>query len=274
MSGERIHQNFSGERLTHEFLNLNIPNFIRLFMDNNLSPRVVIHIRENHLQRYTFADDRISSLENHRIDGNVKVLDLACGIGYGSNIISKQGRRIIGIDKSYLTIKEADQCYGSSNRHFLAGDGIGLPFPDDSFNIITCFETIEHMESPERMLREASRILNPSGELYISTPNRVVTNPSSTSADKPPNKFHKHEYNEEELRNLLSRFFYDVDIMGQEQYADKSSMMERVLYHLGEPGLFAIKMRDMINLHKTARVEVLKPAYKPTYFVAVCKNKK
>lgn len=271
---EGIRQNFSGERLSHEFLNLGPHNFFQLLIDHNLSPRVAVHIRENHLQRYMFADSQIRAFENRTAVNSLNILDLACGIGYGSNLISKKGRKVIGIDKSSTTIKEADIYYGGSNIQFLEGNGENLFFQNDSFHIITCFETLEHMDSPETMLQETVRVLNSNGELYLSTPNRAVTNPSATSDDQPPNKFHKHEYNIEELCNLLSKFFNEVDILGQEQYPDISSIPERILFHLGEPGIFTIKMRDMLRLYKTAQVEPLKPDHKPTYLIAICRNKK
>jgi SAM-dependent methyltransferase len=92
------------------------------------------------------------------------------------------------------------------------GDALSLPFPDQVFDVIISFETLEHLAKPDVFVGELRRVLRTNGKLLLSTPNALVSLPK---AGVPQNPFHVHEFEPEELRQLLSVSFARVSLMGQ-----------------------------------------------------------
>ena len=144
---------------------------------------------------------------------NRKVLDIACGTGYGLPFLKQRARWVIGVDVDVEAAKTAQAELGLESGQIVVADGRQLPFEDDSFEAITSFETLEHLEGRERFLAELARVLAPNGICVISTPNAKHTLPIN---GKPRNPFHVHEYEPDELRSELTRHFSDVSLLGQE----------------------------------------------------------
>lgn len=94
-----------------------------------------------------------------------KVLDAPAGSGAISRLLAKRGHDVIAfeIDEREFAAKEVPLLTGDMNY--------SLPFWDDSFDYIVCIDGIEHLENPYFAIKEFARILKPSGELFISTPN-------------------------------------------------------------------------------------------------------
>lgn len=141
------------------------------------------------------------------------VLDVPCGMGWGTSLISKC-KSLTGIDLSAEAIEEANQRYRGTAR-FLVGDMARLDFPDAAFDVVSCLEGIEHVPQDigAKFLDEAHRVLRPGGTLLISSP-YCRTRPHSG------NPYHIHEYRPEEIQQLVSNRFAvdgivtrDVDIM-------------------------------------------------------------
>lgn len=138
------------------------------------------------------------------------VLDVACGVGYGTSILVRAGaRRVLGVDFSDEAVEQARNRVGDP-ADFLVGDLLNLPCKDDSFDLITCFETIEHVADPGRGLDELRRVLRPGGVLLLSSPNRDVYIPG--------NPFHLHEYTPDELEDALSARFAQVRLLRQQNH--------------------------------------------------------
>lgn len=130
-----------------------------------------------HLNRYVFAANYVKTK---------KVLDLACGSGYGTRILSDAGaKEVIGIDISREAIAYASKKYGNDKTHFKISDALEINLPAKHFDVIVCFEFIEHIVNQEALLKEIRRLLSNDGILVISTPN------IATYTDK--NKFHRKE---------------------------------------------------------------------------------
>lgn len=142
---------------------------------------------------------------------NKTVLDIACGTGYGIGLLRPNARFVTGVDVDPVAANEARAECGA-NAAVLLGDGLGLPFADESFDIVTSFETLEHLHERNKFLAELRRVLRPDGILLLSTPNAKYTMPVN---GKPANEFHIHEYTPDELRAELGTQFIVDKFLGQ-----------------------------------------------------------
>ena len=139
------------------------------------------------------------------------VLDIACGTGYGIAILKKQARHVTGVDVDAEAATQAlVEC--DEGADVLLGNGLGLPFRDASFDVITSFETLEHLHERTIFLTELHRVLKPDGILLLSTPNANYSQPVD---GKPANPFHIHEYTPGELRGELEELFVIKRFLGQ-----------------------------------------------------------
>ncbi|MDP2827017.1 MAG: class I SAM-dependent methyltransferase [Sulfuricellaceae bacterium] len=157
-----------------------------------------------HWHRYAFASQYASGL---------RVLDVACGEGYGSHLLAQQGAEmVVGVDISPAAACHAGSRYGD-RASFIVGSCAVLPFPDQSFDRVVSFETIEHIsaEDQERMLAEIRRVLKPGGLFILSSPNK-----KTYSDDRQyHNEFHLKELYRDELDSLLSPYFPATRWLGQ-----------------------------------------------------------
>lgn len=154
-----------------------------------------------HLQRYHFSS-RIC---------HGRILDVACGTGYGSEILSWGGQNpTVGVDISGEALKHAR--LDSKNAQFVRASVEALPFRKECFDCIVSFETIEHVRSPQTAVAELHRIVRGGGLLLLSTPNRDVSLRLFGGLSSP---FHKVEFAHPELRSLLAKNFRRVAILGQ-----------------------------------------------------------
>jgi len=138
------------------------------------------------------------------------VLDAGCGTGYGSRLLAHAGaRQVIGVDIAG-SVLEAVAGQMPDSVHLQAGDVSKLDFEDDSFDLIVCFEVIEHMDDPSAVLDELARVLAPGGLLLVSSPNRDVY--------PPGNPHHLHEFAPNELEAELAARFGQVRLLRQRDY--------------------------------------------------------
>lgn len=156
-----------------------------------------------HVARYQFAKPLVS---------NSLVLDVACGTGYGLPILKTQARSVVGVDLDLEAVRKARNAIGKGPEHFVAADGCGLPFPNSTFDAITSFETLEHLEERGKFLAELRRVLRPEGLCIISTPNANYTRPQN---GKPRNPHHVFEYTPTELTEELRHHFAEIELLGQ-----------------------------------------------------------
>ncbi len=139
------------------------------------------------------------------------VLDIACGTGYGIGLLRTRAKFVAGVDIDPEAAAEAKSECGE-NGAVLLGNGIGLPFDDGAFDVITSFETLEHLHERECFLAELKRVLRPGGTLILSTPNANYSQPVN---GVPANPFHLHEYEPEELKRDLDAHFSISQFLGQ-----------------------------------------------------------
>ncbi|HVW83674.1 MAG TPA: methyltransferase domain-containing protein [Bryobacteraceae bacterium] len=157
-----------------------------------------------HLARYRFAARFLG-------DG-AAVLDAGCGCGYGSAELSRAAS-LIGADISADAVQYASANYAREGVRFLQSACEAMPFADASFDLMTAFEVIEHLERWPELLREARRVLRPTGVLVVSTPNKAYYTESRGEAG--PNPFHCHEFEYEEFQKALREVFPHVRLWTQ-----------------------------------------------------------
>lgn len=156
-----------------------------------------------HAARYMFALPYVSGK---------RVLDIACGTGYGSLILRQNAQAVTGVDVNLDAARKAIEDNGREVISVLVADGCKLPFGNDLFDVITSFETLEHLHDRATFLKELQRTLGPDGKLVLSTPNANYWQPVN---GKPRNRFHVHEYTPEELHAELQKHFSSVSLLGQ-----------------------------------------------------------
>lgn len=140
------------------------------------------------------------------------VLDIACGTGFGTDIIAgKTSGKVIGGDIAQEAIDECSAHWNKPNLEFRKLDGTRLDFPDNFFDKIVSFETIEHTGQYKEMAAEFARVLKPGGMLILSTPNREVSSPDGVIV----NPYHIQEFTCDELRQILENSFPRVELFGQ-----------------------------------------------------------
>ncbi len=149
-----------------------------------------------HIQRY------YSIL--HVVKGKT-VLDIACGDGYGTEILSKEAEKVIGIDIDSVTIQKAKEKYKNENLDYIVGNVINIPLSNHSIDIVISFETIEHVEEKQQklFLDEIKRVLKKDGILVISTPNKTIY----SDRYQYHNKWHKKEFYKKEFEEFLQKEF-------------------------------------------------------------------
>lgn len=155
------------------------------------------------------------------LSGSEDVLDIACGTGYGTDILSKKCRSIIGGDINDEAIEMNSKLWNRPNIKFMTMDGTQLPFEDERFDVLVSFETIEHTTQYIQMLNEFNRVVKKGGRLYISTPNIYLNGKEG----KVTNPYHTQEWTPNEFKEIISSIFSDFKLYGQEyiRYKDNNS---------------------------------------------------
>jgi len=156
-----------------------------------------------HYSRYDFASEFCM---------DKKVLNVASGCGYGSEVLMKSAVETFNVDISENLVAYGNNKYGSYRNHFLKMDAQNLQFPDKFFDAIVSFETFEHLPDYRKFLDECHRVLKDDGILIVSTPNKIITSPG---LDNPINRFHFKEWKFKELNSELHNFFNINGVYGQ-----------------------------------------------------------
>lgn len=161
-----------------------------------------VHGVIEHLHRYAIAQ---------KITNNKVVLDIASGEGYGSFLLSKSATKVFGVDIDEESINHAKVKYASSkNIEFSVGSTDAIPLEDRSVDVVISFETIEHHDKHDLMMKEVSRVLKTDGVLLISSPEKSIY-----SKRDPNNPYHIRELNLDEFSDLLKRNFKNIKLFNQ-----------------------------------------------------------
>jgi lipopolysaccharide biosynthesis protein/ubiquinone/menaquinone biosynthesis C-methylase UbiE len=210
-------------------------------------------ISYEHWHRYLFASLFVKQK---------RVLDIACGEGYGSYVLSEKAKTVVGVDISAESVKHASGAYRRGNLSFIVGGVSRIPIEiDHSIDVIVSLETLEHIDEGEQkaFLSEVKRVLSPKGILILSTPNKL----QYSDIPQYKNEFHQKEFYEYEFKEFLVKFFTHVALMGQN--------IEVGSYIRGE--------REEQDFFQEYRIRQSETGFHPTeekrdqrYFIAVCSN--
>jgi SAM-dependent methyltransferase len=140
-----------------------------------------------------------------------RVLDLACGEGYGSDVLARSAQEVVGVDANPEAHEHARLRYRRENLRFERGlvETFGEP---GSFDAVVFLQTIEHVQDPAAVLRHFRGLLAPGGIAYVSTPNLLTLAPPG--AEKSDNPWHLKEYRAEEFSALCRQAFDEVQVLG------------------------------------------------------------
>ncbi|ENE1252892.1 MULTISPECIES: class I SAM-dependent methyltransferase [Stenotrophomonas] len=163
-----------------------------------------------------------------------RVIDVACGLGYGSYQLAhnSQAASFIGLDASDYAVDYASTCFAPDapvEMSFVVGDAQDLSgMADGSADFAVSVETLEHLPEPDRLLAELHRVLSPEGRLYASVPNDW-----SDETGEDPNPFHFHVYDWPRLINQFHRNGFVIERAwlqdaggGQKRHLSVRSMLE------------------------------------------------
>ncbi len=220
------------------------------FTGERFTPECVREIWYEHWHRYAFASG---------IAGGKRVLDAACGEGYGSALLSRVAAGVIGVDIDADTVAHAQASYAGMPRlRFEQRDAVALGYAPASFDLVVSFETLEHLKAQDELVRGFARVLTADGTLVISSPDKRTY----SDATGFRNEFHVRELYREELLALLQPHFRHVRLYHQKLLFQSAIWTEDAAVDRGEAW----------TVTSEAGVLVRSFDYEPIYYVAVCSN--
>lgn len=179
---------------------------------NDTSERIIpgrqVSLRQHLLYlRHRFAYEYAAD----RIPPEALTLEVGCGEGYGVELLSRRIGSVVGLDVDARAVRHAAQKYGAPNRRFEGFDGMRIPFSAGHFGAVLSFQVIEHVDAAADFVAELSRVLEPGGVAYLTTPNRLLR---LAPGEAPWNRHHVREYDPPEFEALLRAAFSEVRVFG------------------------------------------------------------
>ncbi len=142
-----------------------------------------------------------------------RVLDMACGEGYGSEVLSRGAAGVVGVDANPEAFEHARLRYRRQNLSFQRGlvETFGRT-GGTKFDAVVFLQTIEHVQDPVAVLEHFRSLLRPGGVVYVTTPNLLTLAPPG--AAKSDNPWHIREYRAHEFEALCRTVFGSVEMLG------------------------------------------------------------
>jgi SAM-dependent methyltransferase len=218
------------------------------FTGERFTPECEREIWYEHWHRYVFARSLVRGK---------RVLDAACGEGYGSALLAEVATSVVGIDISEDAIAHAQSRYGArANLRFERGDCTALDVATAAFDVIVSFETLEHIAAQEALISGFARALAPDGILIVSSPDKKTYSEDRGFA----NEFHVRELYRDELMDLLRPQFTFVRLYGQKL------LFQSAIWDLdGDP-----RAADVATASGDTHATERGLRYEPLYFIALC----
>jgi len=141
--------------------------------------------------------------------GGMRVVDMACGEGYGADVLAGAARSVVGVDANPQAYEHARRRYRRPNLSFARELIETFSAPADA---VVFLQTIEHLHRPEAALEHFRALVGAGGVVYLSTPNVLTLAPQG--APRSDNPWHVHEYRARELEQLCRAHFPSVALFG------------------------------------------------------------
>jgi 2-polyprenyl-3-methyl-5-hydroxy-6-metoxy-1,4-benzoquinol methylase len=141
--------------------------------------------------------------------GGLRVIDMACGEGYGSDVLAGAAASVVGVDANPEAHEHARLRYRRENLRF-ARDLVET-FPE-SGDAVVFLQTIEHLRDPDAVLCHFRELVGGQGVVFVSTPNVLTL--AAKGAERSDNPWHVHEYRCGEFEALCGRAFGTVEMHG------------------------------------------------------------
>jgi SAM-dependent methyltransferase len=141
--------------------------------------------------------------------GGLRVIDMACGEGYGSAVLARAAREVVGVDGNPEAHEHARLRYRAENLRFERGLVETFAAPADA---VVFLQTIEHLADPDGALEHFRALVAGRGPVFVSTPNVRTLAPAG--AERSDNPWHVHEYTAAEFGALCARHFGSVEMFG------------------------------------------------------------
>ena len=165
--------------------------------------------------------------------------DIGCADGYGTQYLADYTQSTIGVDYSEATLVEARKKHiAKTNLSFISGSVPPIPLPDESLDVLTAFQFIEHIHDRAGFMKDVKRVLKPGGIFLCSTPNNKMS--------IARNPFHVHEYTFAEMRNEVSGIFENFELKGVQgnekvnKYYDENAAWAKKILRLDPLGIHKI----------------------------------
>jgi ubiquinone/menaquinone biosynthesis C-methylase UbiE len=219
------------------------------FTGERFTPECVREMLYEHYARYAMALNFVRGK---------RVIDAACGEGYGSALLAQAAQSVLGLDIAADAIAHAKARYALNNLRFAQADVTALQLPEASVDVAVSFETLEHVHAQDAMLAGIKRALTANGVLLVSCPDKY------TYSDLPgyQNEFHVKELYRHELEQLLQAHFKHVRLFGQKL------LFQSAIWDVSSNA--APNQVDAATQTPTQTDAGLQ--YAPIYYVAVCSD--
>ncbi len=166
-------------------------------------------MRIEHLGRYYFASQILTNYKN--------VLDIACADGYGTKLLSQSIASVVGIDKNEKYLQIAKTKYNGDNITYKCVNVDNKPI-SGTYDGIVCFETLEHLKYPQKLLNNLHDILDDNGVIILSIPNskyEIIEN------GKNKDSFHLHTFKYADFIELLNNTGFIINKVLGQSYINK-----------------------------------------------------
>lgn len=187
------------------------------------------------------------------------VLDVGCGLAYGTALMAESAASIVGVDYDQSVVDDNSQRYAHiKNLSFQRVTVPPLPFPDNSFDVVTSFQFIEHIHARKEFTKECIRVVKPGGKVYITTPN--------IKRSLARNPFHIHEYTFAEMSQEVGSLTQNFELEGL-------NCNEKVRKYYEENGKFvrSILKWDIFGIHKILPAKLVAAPY--NLITSIMRNK-
>lgn len=177
-----------------------------------------------HLQRYEIAA---------RYVARKRVLDIACGTGYGCNMLKNASAlEVVGIDRCALTLEYAMQNYYAPGVEFICADALEFEYPK-LFDVIVSYETIEHLQNPEKFLDVIRKHLHDNGIFFLSVP---------LGETRHFDIYHLHKFSQDDVFKLLYQAGFSIESHHIDEcfFSRKDLLYWRHQYPGSSPSLFQL----------------------------------